>query len=427
MFKGIQDLVKPKKKIVPPLRPDLLPVLKASQLLESEKRRANLRRLPSLLGLSDANYALLAEELIHRFAEFVQDIPETRNSYYAKAGGLLDHSLDRTVSTLQFCRSYFLPRGGEAAALTQPQTLWTYAVFSASLLHGIGKLATDYVIEVFDAKQQQQRLWSAFDGSFSEQGRYYKYDFKTSYQERFKTRVSLLLARQIMPIEGFRWISQNSEVLAVWLALIDDDLFEAGTFGAVHHRADAQVILRYFEALRGADASQGSKFAVFATPEGSDAVGLDFLAWLKAGLADGSLKVGESVAVAKEGLVIPAELFDAYVKDVATKQTGSKETSALTAQAVTDSFLRLNVHHLAVGGVAAQTVTQFGSNLRLQGYILTKLDLAMPQHLMTSETLKVNAYLQQSLVTGEQFIAPNGTLVNQTVAKPTAAPSPTMF
>ena len=42
-----------------------------------------------------------------------------------------------------------------------------------------------------------------------------------------------------MPVSGFAWIASNPQVLAVWLALLNEDQRSAGTLGAILIRADA--------------------------------------------------------------------------------------------------------------------------------------------------------------------------------------------
>ena len=44
----------------------------------------------------------------------------------------------------------FIPENEHETSLTEPQQLWMYALFSASILYGIGKVVVDLVVELYD-------------------------------------------------------------------------------------------------------------------------------------------------------------------------------------------------------------------------------------------------------------------------------------
>ena len=394
MFRTVQDATISKTIMNNTPDPTFSPIVTSDQLLGTEKRRAILRKLPMLLGLSETDYQSQVTPLIEKFAEFVQALPETRNNYYAQAGGFLDHALERSSAALTLLRGYFVNDGKETVTLSKPQTLWAYAVFSASVLYGIGKIAVDFSIQVYDKNGGSAKAWQPFAGSLLTQGHQYSYEMQTNFQENFKTRSSLLLARQLMPKEGFAWIAENKEVLSVWMALIDDDVFEAGTLGAVLSRADAQAILKYFESLRAAESSMGSRFGTFTGGDNRDRtgtkLGTDLLNWINAKLAEGALALGEAVLISSDGKpVVTNELIAKFAKE---------NPHALSAQAVKESLLRLGVH----SGSGEQSFAKAGSSVVQKGHKLTSLDLVVP-HSLTAEALKIASSLQFSVIQQQEI------------------------
>ena len=70
-----------------------------------------------------------------------------------------------------------------------------------------------------------RQSWQAFEGSMLEQknGDYYKYEFEKLNRDVLRKRITRILVRQLMPKKGFLWIASNKDVMAVWLAILDDD------------------------------------------------------------------------------------------------------------------------------------------------------------------------------------------------------------
>ena len=86
MFKGTRQILqkhggqKQEKTVL--FEPELLPLFSAEELLSSERRQQLLKVLPSLSQLPSKEYQSLYLRLIQHYAEFVQQLPETKNGYY---------------------------------------------------------------------------------------------------------------------------------------------------------------------------------------------------------------------------------------------------------------------------------------------------------------------------------------------------------
>ena len=73
------------------------------------------------------------------------------------------------------------------------------------------------------------KQWNPLLESLNNVGSYYTYEFQKDGDIEFRRRLNLLIAKAIMPPSGFNWIASNPEVLAIWLALLNEDQASAGT------------------------------------------------------------------------------------------------------------------------------------------------------------------------------------------------------
>lgn len=411
----------------------LIPIAKGLTLLEIAKRSELVKQFSALLGFSQEKYQQVGENLLVKIAEYYQALPETRYHQFSNSGGFLEHALERTLNSLKIGRAYFLPTGGLHQALTEAQSLWMYVIFSASLLHDVGKLVIDLTVEFYNPQKAYLKKWSPFEGSMIQSTAvYYKYDFEAqTYSHEYKQWLTLLLARQIMPISGFDWIKSTPETLRVWLALLLDNKEEAGTLGPVLARAEALAINQYFsERQKEWSAKKESKLgaelsATFGHNQSLEekkqakaaqemAAGLEFMNWLQERIANGNVQVNENgVYHVAEGVLVTSEMFEQFVQENPHHQS---------AKQVQESFAKVGGSQ--AGSAGLQNYLNAGNNARLQGVLLRSLDLAITQGI-NANTLRLSPVLQNLVqVPGgtspqnqpaQQMVAPNGQWINAQV------------
>ena len=386
MFKGIQSFIKNKMHDGPRGQSKLSPVLTPDKII-AEKRRADLiAKLPMQLSLPEEKYNPLALTLVRRFAEYAQLLPETRNSYFSHNGGLFDHGLERASAALSLVRAYFLPESSESTSLSQPQTLWMYAVFSAALLNGVGKLATDFIIEIFDSQEKFIRTWCPFAGSLLTQGAFYDYEFDNVHPDSFKRRATILLARQLMPEEGFLWIASDKDVFAMWLALLEDDQRDAGTLGPILWRAEAQVINNYFNQpkfTKDYSVKERSTFSPSGMPfnmpttvgerqvragENTQA-GIEFIRWLHSGLLSQKFNVNQSrLFVVPGGMLMHQDMMKYFIRE---------HPEYKNWVAVQNALIDLELHTLGSDGEVVQKFDRSSDGTQHSGVVLSTKNLGM--------------------------------------------------
>jgi integrating conjugative element relaxase (TIGR03760 family) len=249
IFNGMYSLIKSKKPLSDKqiAHRDPVPILSANQLLGTEKRQQILTDTSALLSLPNDEYERIFLKVTENFAEFVQNLPETERSYYANIGGLLDHALERTSLSLFLCRTYLLPEDASLASVSESEMLWVYAVYTASLLYDIGKIATKHIVTLTDEKGSDIKSWLPYNAPMTHQNAsHYVYNFSEEHHDRIRWGVTPLLARQVLPEEGFAWIASDMGVLESWLALLNDELRTVGSLLSVIPLADAQLLESYF-------------------------------------------------------------------------------------------------------------------------------------------------------------------------------------
>ncbi len=249
MFKGMQNIFgKMKKDKLEKVLAEspVTPVLNADDLLASESRQRTIKEIRDLMSLPEEEFDRWFLMVIRQFAEFVQNLPETARSFYASVGGLLDHALERTSLALFLCRTYLLPQSASMATLDEPEMLWVYAVFTASLYLDIGKVATHHTITLTDAEGNEVKAWLPFTGNMISQSTHYVYGFNAQDHEHMRHLITPLLARQLIPDEGFYWIASNPDVLQAWLAMLADEQRQMGSLMTVIPLADAQILEGFF-------------------------------------------------------------------------------------------------------------------------------------------------------------------------------------
>ncbi len=387
--------IKTKLPNAKPLK-DLTAVLAPEQLLSEVKRQELLKTIREISALDPSRFDSICLSLIHHYLNHCQSMPETTNSYYALPGGLIDHALNRTEAALSLFRHFVLNDGG--SELSEEQKLWCYALFSASLLQGIGKLEIDYSVDLYDINGQFLKSWSPLLESMASVGSYYQFEFQKEGEKELRCRLNILLARFLMPASGFAWITSHPQVLAAWLALLSEDLRGAGTLGAILIRADAIAIQRYFnEPLKGLGSGRGGRMNristfVDSTPtsvaEKERLIGIEFIKWLTIQLASGKIMINRApLFMVPGGLLMSAEMYQWFVRE---------HPEYKNWQAVQNAFLSLGLHSVGADGSPISRFEQVNTQQMHSGVVFSEFAVALPEtvqlyHLNTGEISSISA------------------------------------
>lgn len=358
---------------------DLTKILSSRQLLADEKRQQLLASMKAFSALEESRYESLCLLMINNLINYCQSLPETSNNYYAQPGGLVDHALNRTEAALTLFSQFVLL--DEGAELSEPQKLWQYALYSAALLKGIGKLFVDYRINLYDSNGYLLKPWNPLLENLTTFGKYYDYSFEKEADVEFRRRLNLLLAREIIPASGFAWIASEAEVLAVWLALLNEDERSAGTLGALLIRADAIAIQRYFSRLMskgfGGRSGRYGRIGAFSDSipesvvEKEQQIGLEFVQWLTRALAEGKVQLNKApLFMVPGGMLMSPEVFKWFVRE---------NPDFKNWQAVQNGFLSLGLHERTADGELMTRFEQINNQQIHSGIVFKEYAVALPE------------------------------------------------
>lgn len=349
-----------------------------ASFLAEAKRQMLLQKMNEYSGLDARRYEALCTTLVDNLVHYCQHLPETANSYYSQAGGLVDHALNRTEAALGLFKEFLVYEQPEV--LSEEQKLWQYVLYSAALVQGIGKLFIDYRINLFDLNGQLLKPWNPLLESLSDTGSYYDYEFQKEADIDFRRRLNLLLAKALMPGSGFSWIASDSKALAVWLALLNEDQRSAGTLGALLIRADAIALQRYFsEFLLRNVAGRGGPFGRAGTFSGGtpesvaekeQVLAIEFIQWLTQSLENGLVMINKApLWMVPGGLLMCQEMYQLFVRE---------HPEYKNWQAVQKAFLSLGLHQRGMDGLATARFEQAHTQQMHSGTVFSGYAVALP-------------------------------------------------
>jgi len=275
----------------------LIPVLSAKELLESSERQTLIKKMKGLAGVPKEIFHELYLPLINRFSEFVQVLPKT---WGGRLLSLLDEGLKRAQLVLQIHQEQ-----GDSEQDAQFQ----YAMFSLALLSDIGKVYYEKKVMISGADGTFVTDWLPLQGLLVDQAQQYKIRQYDGHTEQYCLYVTPLLARQLMPEEGFLWLASNPKLMKMWLAGLIGDERTGG--GLTHYAGLAKLRLDHLLE----QAAILESFDIEITEGENTQLAEDFLAWLKEGLADDSISVNQddsNVHIVENGVFIDAQLFKDY-------------------------------------------------------------------------------------------------------------------
>lgn len=407
---------------------DLIPVENIQQLFQEKKREDLITKIQESLGLDEKLYQKQALTLLHNTARYYQGLPES-TLYFSHRGGLLDRALNRTEAALQLLRQILILDGNKTPSEKQKQ--WLYTLFSAAMLQGVGKLYTDYRVDLYDANTHLVKQWQPLQEDLTSINAYYHYEFLKGDDLTFRNNITPLLARQIMPSSGFAWILSDPDTFCVWLALLQEDKDTAGPLAAILDRANAIAIQREIKdfLLRYQELdARGNRLGAFAdgSPETQvnreRLMGAEFITWLISGLETGKILINKTpmlMEILPTGIVMSPQLFDMFAQEhlkFKNKVAVQKAFLAWNLHLLTDAAKNAvaqkdgtNRIHIDTALLPEKVRIDNGSKIRM----ITTLDLVhnMQQHHFKPNEL--NSVLNHLSPSGQWVQAEESNLVTQ--------------
>jgi integrating conjugative element relaxase (TIGR03760 family) len=207
-----------------------LPVESAHSLLAAEHRRQLLDRIWQYTALSHAQFTQLYLNPIHRYAEQVQQLPASETHHHAYLGGMLDHGLELVACSLKLRQAYLLPTGAAPEDQAAQTDAWSAGIAYGALLHDVGKIAVDLLIE-----RQDGRLWHPWQGPLDQP---YRFRYLKGRDYHLHGAAAGLLYTQILNRPILDWLSGFPSLWASLLYVLAGQYERAGVLGELVIQAD---------------------------------------------------------------------------------------------------------------------------------------------------------------------------------------------
>ena len=207
-----------------------LPIESAHSLLAAEHRRQLLDRIWQYTALSHAQFTQLYLNPIRRYAEQVQQLPASETHHHAYLGGMLDHGLELVACSLKLRQSYLLPTGAAPEDQAAQTDAWSAGIAYGALLHDIGKIAVDLLVE-----RQDGRVWHPWQGSLDQP---YRFRYIKGRDYHLHGAAAGLLYTQILDRPILDWLSGFPPLWASLLYVLAGQYERAGVLGELVMQAD---------------------------------------------------------------------------------------------------------------------------------------------------------------------------------------------
>ncbi|NWE77719.1 MobH family relaxase [Pseudomonas yamanorum] len=207
-----------------------LPIESAHSLLAAEHRRQLLDRIWQYTALSHTQFTQLYLNPIHRYAEQVQQLPASETHHHAYLGGMLDHGLELVACSLKLRQSYLLPTGAAPEDQAAQTDAWSAGIAYGALLHDIGKIAVDLLVE-----RQDGRVWHPWQGPLDQP---YRFRYLKGRDYHLHGAAAGLLYTQVLDRPILDWLSGFPSLWASLLYVLAGQYERAGVLGELVIQAD---------------------------------------------------------------------------------------------------------------------------------------------------------------------------------------------
>ncbi|MNF42465.1 putative helicase [compost metagenome] len=143
---------------------------------------------------------------------------------------MLDHGLEVVACSLKLRQSYLLPTGAAPEDQAAQTDAWSAGIAYGALLHDIGKIAVDLLIE-----RQDGRLWHPWQGPLDQP---YRFHYLKGRDYHLHGAAAGLLYTQILDRPILDWLSGFSSLWASLLYVLAGQYERAGVLGELVIQAD---------------------------------------------------------------------------------------------------------------------------------------------------------------------------------------------
>ncbi len=192
--------------------------LTGAQIFSLPAINAYAIKLRKLVSAPEDIYKELYIPTLHNFMALCQAMPSDIQNPIAYS--LLTQRLSLAIAALKLRRGCMLPKNSNSETIAEQEPLWTYALFTTSLLIKIHHIQSDRTIELYQDKNKTLGVWHAVVGSLYEADTSYKIIPQEQPLKISNEILQAMLLEKIIPQIGMRWLSSCQDVFSLWLEAV---------------------------------------------------------------------------------------------------------------------------------------------------------------------------------------------------------------
>lgn len=163
--------------------------------------------------------------VIHTVAAYCQALPASKNYHHTYPYGLIEHTLEVAMYSLRATRAYIYNPTGNEEDIDDLFHAFQYCVFLAAMHHDLGKVITDYRIEVRSEGMKHFVVWNPLKSLPPKQDGRIEYRFsrritedgKNLYNPNSHNITSLALFNRTVPSAGIDWLANLNPFMEIHL------------------------------------------------------------------------------------------------------------------------------------------------------------------------------------------------------------------
>ncbi len=224
--------------------PAHIPVRGFEGVVEATNTRSLVISVERRTRLSQSAFQRDCQPVLESLAEFVQMLPASESHHHAHPGGLWQHLLEVADIALTYRAGLELPPGADTEERKRLEHRWSVAVFTAALLHDVGKPVTDVKVFIYAEDPRSGRPWTPLAGAMRAFGaQWYTVTFANPTERDYEAHAKLgaMLLHAFLPARTIRWLAEDSDVLNRLLAYLSGEDKE-GPLASIVKRADSESV-----------------------------------------------------------------------------------------------------------------------------------------------------------------------------------------
>jgi hypothetical protein len=262
------------EKTVPisPESDEIVHLFSPEPLIQSQ--REIIERIGNALGFDGIKKEVLIYSVIRRLIEKIHLIPASESHHHSESGGLLRHSLEVALYSVNYSSSSSFASQKGTVAKNDLKTVYPYLSFLLALLHDIGKAYHDIrVLSIDSMHEMNPYTETIFEFCRKNNASSYIYRFNKSRINRFHEKIMPFIIPSILTYEVLDFITVNSTTKTAMddflMAISDSSILQSNEAKYL----DARTLL---ENLKKADSRSVKRYVLgHITLFGSDGKRLD--------------------------------------------------------------------------------------------------------------------------------------------------------